>query len=253
MIALDRIAAPVLSLIVAVLVLVPLVAVVVGAVRDASGASLHPLMTVLGSTRIIGNTVLLGAGATIGAVLTGGALSVALVRIRTPGRALLEQLVILPLYITPLLTAIAWSWLGTPRGGLVNVAARRMFAFEGPVLNLQGAGGSIFVAAVSAVPVPFLLIGGALRRMDPSLEESARVHGSSAVRAMRTVTLPLILPSAAASALLVLMQAMSLFSVPAVLGMLPDLKPRVRKSIVFSTPIRPGCLRPPCGGCSCYW
>ncbi len=83
---------------------------------------------------------------------------------------------------------------------------------------MQGAGGTIFVAALSAVPVPFLLIGGALRGMDPSLEESARVHGSSAARAMRTVTLPLMLPAAAGSALLVLVQAMSLFSVPAVLG-----------------------------------
>jgi iron(III) transport system permease protein len=215
---LERIAPLALSLVVGILVLVPLAAVILGALRDPSGTGLRPLLTVLGSARILGNTVLLGAGATIGAVLAGGALAVALVRVRTPGRALLEQLVILPLYITPLLTAIAWSWLGTPRGGLINVAARRILGIEGPVVNVQGAGGSIFVAALAAVPVPFLLIGAALRGMDPSLEESARVHGSSAVRAMRTVTLPLMLPAAAASALLVLVQAMSLFSVPAVLG-----------------------------------
>lgn len=216
--ALERVAPPVLSLLVAALVLVPLVAVILGAFRDPLGVGLRPLLTVLGATRILGNTVLLGLGATIGAVLVGGALAVALVRVRTPGRALLEQLVILPLYITPLLTAVAWSWLGTPRGGLINVAARRMFGIEGAVVNVQGAGGAIFVAALSAVPVPFLLIGGALRGMDPSLEESARVHGSSAARAMRTVTLPLMLPATAGSALLVLVQAMSLFSVPAVLG-----------------------------------
>jgi iron(III) transport system permease protein len=216
--ALERIAPPALSFVVSVLVLVPLVAVILGALREPSGAQLHPLLIVLGSTRILGNTVLLGTGATIGAVLVGGALAVALVRVRTPGRVLLEQFVVLPLYITPLLTAIAWSWLGTPRGGLINVAARRMFGIDGPVVNMQGAGGSVFVAALSAVPVPFLLIGAALRGMDPALEESARVHGSSAVRAMLTVTFPLMLPAATASALLVLVQAMSLFSVPAVLG-----------------------------------
>src|SRR5207247_9450139 len=71
----------------------------------------------------------------------------------------------------------------------------------------------------SPMPLPFLLIGAALRGMDPSLEESARVHGASALGSLRLVTLPLVLPATLGSALLVLVQAMGLFSVPAVLGM----------------------------------
>ncbi|HEX3350590.1 MAG TPA: ABC transporter permease subunit, partial [Acetobacteraceae bacterium] len=213
----ERIAPPALSLVVAALVLVPLVAIVAGALREPAGIGLQPLRAVFGATHIIENTLLLGVGATIGAVVVGGALAVALVRVRTPARAVLEPLIVLPLYVTPLLTAIAWSWLGTPKGGLINVAARGL-GIGGAIIDIQGAGGAIFVAALSAVPVPFLLIGGALRGMDPSLEESARIHGSTAVRALGTVTLPLMLPAAAGSALLVLVQAMSLFSVPAVLG-----------------------------------
>jgi iron(III) transport system permease protein len=207
-----------LALLVAALVAVPLGAVISGAANVPAGDTLRPLLNVLGATNIIGNTLLLGLGATTGAVLVGGGLALALVRIATPGRRLLEQLVILPLYLTPLLTAVAWSWLGTPRAGLINLAARRLLGISGTLVDLQGAGGVIFVAGLSAVPVPFLLIGAALRAMDPSLEESARVHGASAARAMFTVTLRLVLPAAAASALLVLVQAMSLFSVPAVLG-----------------------------------
>ena len=214
----ERLAPAVLALIVALLVFVPLSAIILGAARDTGGYGLRPLLTVLGSWRVIGNTLALGAGATMLSALLGGALALALVRVRTPGQALLEQLVVLPLYVTPLLTAIAWSWLGTPRGGLINVVARRVLGIEGAVIDLQGAGGVIFVAALSAVPVPFLLIAGGLRAMDPALEERARVHGASAARAVRTVTLPLVLPAAAASALLVLVQSMSLFSVPAVLG-----------------------------------
>src|SRR5258708_1513262 len=62
-------------------------------------------------------------------------------------------------------------------------------------------------------------MGAALRGMDPTLEESARVHGASMLASLRLVTLPLVLPATLGSLLLVLVQAMGLFSVPAVLGM----------------------------------
>src|SRR5262249_4437073 len=68
-------------------------------------------------------------------------------------------------------------------------------------------------------PLPFLLIAGALRAMDPSLEDSARVHGASPWSAFARVTIPLIVPAALGSAILVLVQVIGLFSVPAVLGM----------------------------------
>src|SRR5581483_10927933 len=133
----------------------------------------------------------------------GGALALILVRVDTPGRAALEQLVILPLYITPLLTAIAWSWLGSPRGGLVNLFGREVLGITQGLVNLHGAGGIVFVAALSYAPLPFLLIAGTLRAMDPALEDSARIHGASAARAFARVTLPLALPAALGSATLV--------------------------------------------------
>jgi iron(III) transport system permease protein len=208
----------VLSVTVTILVVVPLLMVAVGAIRDAGGVSASPFLTVLGSTRIIGNTLLVGIFTTLLAVAIGGALALVLVRIATPGRAALARLVTLPLYITPLLTAIAWSWLGSPRGGLINLVARQILGLDS-LVNLHTPSGVIFVSALAYVPLPFLLIGAALRGMDPSLEESARVHGASKFAALRLVTLPLVLPATLGSLLLVLVQAMGLFSVPAVLGM----------------------------------
>jgi iron(III) transport system permease protein len=207
-----------LGLLVAILVLVPLAAVVLGAAHEAGAFSVRPLLTVLGSTTIIANTLVVGIGATLLAVSVGAALALMLARIRTPGRTLLSRLVTLPLYITPLLTAIAWSWLGSPRGGLINLFARQVFGIDS-LVNLHTPSGVIFVSALSYVPLPFLLIGAALRGMDPSLEESARVHGASMLAALRLVTLPLVLPAILGSGLLVFVQAVGLFSVPAVLGM----------------------------------
>jgi iron(III) transport system permease protein len=214
----ETMAVVVLSIVVTVLVIVPLVAVTAGAIRDAGGLSARPFLAVLGATKIIGNTVLVGTGTTLLAVAVGGALALILARINTPGRVVLAQLVTLPLYITPLLTAIAWSWLGSPRGGLINLLGRQTLGIDS-LVNLQTPGGVIFVSALAYVPLPFLLIGAALRGMDPSLEESARVHGASMLQSLRRVTLPLVLPATLGSALLVFVQAMGLFSVPAVLGM----------------------------------
>lgn len=207
-----------LCAIVAALVLAPVFAVVLGATQETGGLSLRWLVNVVSSARVIGNTLLVGFGTTILAVLIGGALALMLVRIDTPGRGPLEQCVILPLYITPLLTAIAWSWLGSPRGGLLNIVGRELLGIDGFV-NLHGAAGVVFVSALAYVPLPFLLVAGALRAMDPALEDSARVHGASAANAFARVTLPLVLPAALGSAMLVFVQAMGLFSVPAVLGM----------------------------------
>jgi iron(III) transport system permease protein len=208
----------VLVALVTILVILPLIAVVLGAIRDAGGLSERPFLAVFGANKIIANTVLVGTCTTVLAVAVGGGLALILVRVNTPGRGLLSQFVTLPLYITPLLTAIAWSWLGSPHGGLINLFSRQILG-TGSVVNLQTPGGVIFVSALAYVPLPFLLIGAALRGMDPVLEESARIHGASKLGALRLVTLPLVLPATLGSGLLVLVQAMGLFSVPAVLGM----------------------------------
>ena len=217
--AAETVLAAFLVALVAALVLAPIIAVVVGAMQDSSGVSMRWLTNVLSSTRVIGNTMLVGVATTALAVLIGGALALVLVRIDTPGRSVLEELVILPLYVTPLLTAIAWSWLGSPRGGLINLFGREVLGASQGLVNLHGPAGVVFVSALAYAPLPFLLIAAALRAMDPALEESARVHGAGAGGAFARVSLPLVLPAALGSAILVFVQAIGLFSVPAVLGM----------------------------------
>jgi iron(III) transport system permease protein len=208
-----------LCLLLTILVVAPLVAVVLSALADDSGVTWRALSNVLTSTRIIGNTIYVALCATLLSLVTGGLLAIILIRVETPGRRVLEALVTLPLYLTPLLTAVAWSWLGSPRGGLINLFWREGLGLGERLVNLQSAEGVIFVAALAYTPLPFLLIGGALRGMDPSLEDSGRVQGASAAVVLARVTLPLVLPAALGSALLVLVQCMGLFSVPAVLGM----------------------------------
>ena len=100
-----------LCLLVAVLVLLPVLAVALGAMQDAGGISVRWLTSVLSSTRIIGNTLVVGVGTTALAVIVGGTLA-RLVRIGT-GRGVPTLVILPPRHAA--LTAIAWSWLGSPR------------------------------------------------------------------------------------------------------------------------------------------
>ena len=37
----------------------------------------------------------------------------------------------MPLYLTPLLTAMGWSWLGSPRSGMLNMLLHAAFGAMG--------------------------------------------------------------------------------------------------------------------------
>jgi iron(III) transport system permease protein len=64
----------------------------------------------------------------------------------------------------------------------------------------------------------FLLAYGALASADPSLEESAQIMGAGRFRITRTITLPLVTPAIAAGMVIIFMQSLGSFGVPAVLG-----------------------------------
>src|SRR5690606_34781363 len=64
----------------------------------------------------------------------------------------------------------------------------------------------------------FLSISRALEKMDPSLEEAARISGASPLRVLRDITLPLTAPAIAAGALLVFVAVASAFGVPSIIG-----------------------------------
>ncbi|MGH7107137.1 MAG: hypothetical protein ACREFT_11555, partial [Acetobacteraceae bacterium] len=100
------------SVIVSVLTLPPLVAVLLA----GSGVGFAPFR----QPDIIFNTLAFGAGTTALAVSAGYGLALA-VAPGVPGRALLERLVVMPLYLTPLLTAMGWDWLASPHSGLINL------------------------------------------------------------------------------------------------------------------------------------
>ena len=67
-------------------------------------------------------------------------------------------------------------------------------------------------------PIVFLFVAGALRSMDPSLEEASRIHGVGLFGTTMRITLPAVAPAILSSALLVFLNAAGQFGIPAVIG-----------------------------------
>jgi iron(III) transport system permease protein len=65
---------------------------------------------------------------------------------------------------------------------------------EGDLFNIYSPWGIAWVMALFEGTVAFVMIGAAMKSMDPSLEESSRMCGAGKWRTMLKITLPLVTP-----------------------------------------------------------
>jgi iron(III) transport system permease protein len=139
-------------------------------------------------------------------------------RTSVPGRGILEQLMGLPYYVTPLLGALAWAALGGPRSGLLN---QLWYAMGGraPLINVYSPSGIAWVMALFEGSVAFVMISAAMKSMDPALEESSQVLGAGKLQTAVRITLPLMTPAILGTAIFVFAEMLGSFSAAAILGM----------------------------------
>lgn len=132
---------------------------------------------------LAGNSLLLVLGVIAVSVPLGTALAVALFRCDLPWRRTMSALLVLQVFVPLYVYGAAWrSALGltgwahhTPWGRI-------------PWLMLNGWPGAIWAHAAAAIPWVVLIVGVALRYVEPELEEDALTSGSPA-QVLRRVTL----------------------------------------------------------------
>lgn len=187
------------------------------------------------------NTLVIAVGTAIASMVAGTFLAWAVVRTDMPGRRLIEMASIIPFISTPFIGALAWVLLASPETGLINQFWNYLGG-SGALLNIYSLGGIIFVESLYEMPFVFLMVAGALRSMDPTLEEASLSSGAGLWRTTTRVTLPLVLPAILGGALLVFVLAAEQFGVPAVLG--TPARIRVLTTVIVETqasyPIRIG-------------
>lgn len=160
------------------------------------------------------NSLYLSTLATLGALLVGTGLAFAVVRYPLPGKTFIRTAANLALLSPPFIGAYSWVVL-FGRMGLVN---RTLSTLGWSLPTIYGWRGILLVFVAQYFPFVFLLVSGALRSVDQSIEDAALSLGSPPRRTFRTAILPVITPSITAGALLVFMGTMADFGTPMIIG-----------------------------------
>ena len=199
--------------------LYPLWLVLQSSVQDeASGAfTLAPYAQILSSRYYLGafsNSLAAAAMSMVLATLVGVPLAFCLARIDVPGKPLVLVLASMPLVLPSFVSAYALVLL-FGHAGVLTVALRSLGIAVGSIYGLSGI---VFVYTLTLYPYVLLPTLAGFKAVDISVEEAARNLGASRWHAFRTVLLPIVAPSVLAGALLVFIEALENFGVPAVLA-----------------------------------
>ncbi len=165
------------------------------------------------------NSLIISAATTFLAGIIGITLAWITARTNTPLRTRLEPLNILPYFLSPLVGAISWIYIISPKVGFLNIFLMETLHLHEPPFNIYSMAGIIWVLGIFWAPYIYLFMVGLFQKMDPALEEAARISGASMLKTLLTVTLPLSLPGILFGLIIVFVISIGAFAVPAALGL----------------------------------
>ena len=164
------------------------------------------------------NSLILSVGVTVTGTIVGTFFAWLVTRTDLPFKKTMKLLFLVPFMLPAFIGALAWKMLLSPRAGYINRVFMDVFGFDGPVFNIYSYAGIILVETMYLFPFVFIQVSGALERMDPTLEESARISGADLFTITRKITIPLVMPSILSGSLLIMLYSMAHFGTVAVLG-----------------------------------
>ena len=165
--------------------------------------------------RALGNSLKLTVAVTICSLLIGVPLAYFMSFFTVKMRTMVEILIIISMMSPNFIGAYSWV-LMLGRSGVVTTFVRDFFGFQMP--SIYGFGGMMLVFTLKLYPFIYMYVSGALKKIDVAVYEAAESLGCSGIKKVFTVVLPLVLPTAVASALLVFMNCMADFGTPALIG-----------------------------------
>lgn len=212
------------ALLLVVLVVGPLVRLELRALDDGGSAVGRALeRSDIGAA--FGNTAVVAGGSVLVAVPLGVALAWFTRLLPRPLRGVMAILPIVPLMLPPVAKVAAWTYLLSPRTGVVNTALRGIGLGSGGTgpLDVFGMPGIVFVSGLSLTSFVYLFVHASLRQRGAEAEAAAATCGASGWQAFRTVTLPLLRPAMVYSTGIVFLLALGQFTAPLLLGAQDDI------------------------------
>ena len=214
------------------LVLVPLATLIIFSFRlgnpwDPGGFTLEHYASAYSDPQTYSmffNTALLAGFSTALSVALATLFAFLTERTDMPFRNVAWGLILVPMAIPGLLFAVSWTFLLSPQIGLFNVWMRNVLGFlgvetaTGP-LNIYSLWGMVLLEGLRGVTTTFLIMVGAFRAMDPSLEEAARVAGASGRRTFFGIFIPLLTPAILGATMYSFMTHLESLEVPLIIGL----------------------------------
>lgn len=151
------------------------------------------------------------------AMLIGTPFAVAVAMTDLPGRRTIGFLLLLPLMIAPQVTALSWLHLLGPSSALLN--ALGIAPPPGTPNPIVGREGIILLFGVQHAPIVFVTLRVGLAHIPRDFVEAARAAGSSPVRVLATIVLPLIRPYLVVASALAFVSGVGNFGIAALLGL----------------------------------
>jgi len=165
------------------------------------------------------NTLVFAAGSTVVALCISIFLAWTIERTNIGSKGLLRALIIAPMGVSPMLSAMGWVLLASPKIGFFNTLLQSVFHLNKAPLNIYTLPGMIFVQGLTAVPSAFLLLCFTFRNMDPVFEDASAVSGVGLFATIRRIVLPILRPGLLSVSILTFIISMSVFDVAGVIGM----------------------------------
>ena len=165
------------------------------------------------------NTVVFAAVALWVALAFGIPIAWLTERTNLPARGWVLPLLSITLLVPSFFSAMGWVILLHPRIGIINRLLVEILPIDHSPLNIVSLVGMGLVQGITLTPLAFLMIAASFRAMDPSLEESARVHGIPFLARLWKINIPLMKPGIFAAVIFVLAITVSAFDIPATIGL----------------------------------
>jgi len=215
-----------LGILFAVIATYPLLRVMSSSFLVRARPTLKPLSDAIhlpGFAPLVFNTLAIVLISAVIALILGTALAWLNERTNARMGQLTDSLALVPFLLPPIAAAIGWVLLFSPTAGLANTLARSVLddlgvhLRNGPV-NIYSYYGLIFAYVLFQVPFVFLIVSNGLRNADASLDEQSRVCGVGIIRTAVRVTLPAVRESLTGAWFMMMLQGLSLFSIPLIIG-----------------------------------
>ncbi|WP_375457944.1 ABC transporter permease [uncultured Enterovirga sp.] len=164
---------------------------------------------------VVWNTLVFAGLTTVISQVLGTLAALLFGRTDMPGARLFGELFLWPIYLSALVLSFGWYTVYGPAGYLTLLAQEWL---GGAPWDLYTLSGMALIAGASQAPVAYIYCMASASITDPSLEEAARIAGAGTLRTVSRITLPLLMPAIAYSAVLNFTVGLELLAIPLVFG-----------------------------------